>query len=43
MPQYEKAKAMLGANPSPQIGMADKCLREVGIELRARILFIIFT
>ena len=25
---------MLGANPSPQIGKADKCLREVGKELR---------
>ena len=25
MPQYEKAKKMLGANPSPQIGIADKC------------------
>ena len=34
MPLYEKAKKMLGANPSPQIGIADKCLREVGIELR---------
>jgi len=34
MPHYEKARKMLGANPSPQIGIADKCLREVGIELR---------
>lgn len=34
MPQYEKAKKMLGANPSPQIGRADKCLREVGKEIR---------
>ncbi len=34
MPHYETAKKMLGANPSPQIGTADKCLREVGIELR---------
>jgi len=34
MPHYENAKKMLGANPSPQIGIADKCLREVGIELR---------
>ena len=25
---------MLGANPSPQIGIADKCLQEVGIEMR---------
>jgi cholesterol oxidase len=34
MPHYENARMMLGANPSPQIGIADKCLREVGIELR---------
>ena len=34
MPHYETAKKMLGANPSPQVGIADKCLREVGIELR---------
>ena len=27
---------MLGANPSPQIGRADKSLREVGIELRGK-------
>lgn len=33
MPQYEKAKKMLGANPSPQIGAADKCLQEVGKEI----------
>ncbi|WDP92299.1 MAG: GMC family oxidoreductase [Desulfobacter sp.] len=33
MPFYEKAKKMLGANESPQVGQADKCLREVGIEL----------
>jgi cholesterol oxidase len=36
MPLYEKAKKMLGANPSPQIGIADKALREVGIELRGK-------
>jgi cholesterol oxidase len=36
MPHYETAKKMLGANPSPQIGIADKCLREVGIELRGK-------
>ena len=34
MPHYETARKMLGANPSPQIGIADKALREVGIELR---------
>jgi cholesterol oxidase len=33
-PHYEHAGKMLGANPSPQVGIADKCLREVGIELR---------
>ena len=36
MPHYERAKKMLGANPSPQIGIADKCLREVGRELRGK-------
>jgi len=34
MPHYETAKRMLGANPSPQVGIADECLREVGIEMR---------
>jgi cholesterol oxidase len=34
MPHYERAQKMLGANPSPQVGIADKYLREVGIELR---------
>ena len=33
MPFYEKAKKMLGANPSPYVGKADRCLQEVGIEL----------
>lgn len=36
MPMYEKAKKMLGANQSPQIGIADKCLQEVGIELTGK-------
>ncbi|MBC2717085.1 MAG: GMC family oxidoreductase [Desulfobacteraceae bacterium] len=36
MPFYEKAKKMLGANESPQLGQADKCLREVGIELTGK-------
>ena len=36
MPHYESARKMLGANPSPQIGIADKCLREVGVELRGK-------
>jgi cholesterol oxidase len=36
MPQYEKAKKMLGANPSPQVGEADRCLREVGIEMTGK-------
>ncbi|MFZ0134505.1 MAG: GMC family oxidoreductase [Desulfobacterales bacterium] len=34
MPHYETARKMLGANPSPQIGIADKYLRDVGLELR---------
>ncbi len=34
MPCYEKAQKMLGVNPCPQIGKADKCLREVGKEFR---------
>ncbi len=36
MPHYVEAKRMLGANPSPQVGAADRCLREVGIEMRGR-------
>lgn len=35
-PHYQTAKTMLGANPSPQVGQADRCLREVGIEIRGR-------
>ena len=27
---------MLGANPSPQVGVADACLRDVGIDLRGK-------
>jgi len=34
MPFYEEARRMLGANPSPQVGVADTCLRDVGIDLR---------
>ncbi len=34
MPHYKKAKKMLGVTQSPQIGIADKYLREVGIEIR---------
>ncbi len=33
LPHYQEAKRMLGANPSPQVGKADRCLREVGIEM----------
>lgn len=33
-PHYAEARRMLGANPSPQIGAADKCLREVGRDIR---------
>jgi len=36
MPMYEKAQKMLGANPSPQIGEADRSLREVGIEMTGK-------
>ncbi|MCF8143662.1 MAG: GMC family oxidoreductase [Deltaproteobacteria bacterium] len=36
MPHYETARQMLGANPSPQIGIADRYLREVGMELRGK-------
>ncbi len=33
-PHYAEARRMLGANPSPQIGAADKYLREVGRDIR---------
>jgi cholesterol oxidase len=33
-PCYVTARKMLGANPSPSVGKADKMLREVGIEIR---------
>ncbi|PIP38026.1 MAG: cholesterol oxidase [Desulfobacterales bacterium CG23_combo_of_CG06-09_8_20_14_all_51_8] len=36
MPYYETAKKMLGANQSPQVGEADRCLRQVGIELTGK-------
>lgn len=36
MPHFEEAKKMLGANPSPQIGVADKCLREVSKEITGK-------
>lgn len=36
MPHYHEARRMLGANPSPQVGRADECLREVGIDLRGK-------
>jgi cholesterol oxidase len=36
MPHYQEARRMLGANPSPQIGRADQCLRQVGIDLRGK-------
>ncbi|MCP4692849.1 MAG: GMC family oxidoreductase, partial [Desulfobacterales bacterium] len=35
-PHYQEARRMLGANPSPQIGKADRLLREVGVELRGK-------
>ncbi len=33
-PFYAEARRMLGTNPSPQVGMADRLLREVGMEIR---------
>jgi cholesterol oxidase len=33
-PFYAEARRMLGANPSPQVGAADRLLREVGEEIR---------
>jgi cholesterol oxidase len=36
MPMYDEAKKMLGANESPQVGKADRCLREVGKELTGK-------
>jgi len=36
MPYFERARKMLGSNPSPQVGVADKCLQEVGIELTGK-------
>ena len=36
MPYYERARKMLGSNQSPQIGVADKCLKEVGIEMTGK-------
>ncbi len=36
MPHYQEARRMLGASPSPRIGRADHCLREVGMEMRGK-------
>jgi cholesterol oxidase len=33
-PFYEQAKRMLGANPSPQVGKADRLLAEIGKKIR---------
>ena len=33
-PFYDRVKRMLGANPSPQVGKADKILAEIGQEIR---------
>jgi cholesterol oxidase len=33
-PFYDRARRMLGANPSPQVGMADEILAEIGREIR---------
>ncbi len=34
MPHYAAGRKMLGANPSPYVGEADRCLRQVGIDMR---------
>jgi len=34
VPFYDRVKRMLGANPSPQVGKADKILAEIGQEIR---------
>ena len=36
MPHYETARKMLGANISPQVGKADKLLKEVGMEMTGK-------
>lgn len=36
MPHYDTARQMLGATISPQVGMADRLLREVGIEMTGK-------
>lgn len=36
MPHYETAGKMLGANISPQVGKADKLLKEVGMEMTGK-------
>jgi cholesterol oxidase len=35
-PFYARGRRMLGANPSPTVGRADRLLREVGLEIRGR-------
>jgi cholesterol oxidase len=36
MPHYETARQMLGATVSPQVGKADRLLKEVGIEMTGK-------
>jgi cholesterol oxidase len=36
MPHYQEARRILGSNPSPQVGRADECLRQVGIDMRGK-------
>ncbi len=36
MPHYETARKMLGSNQSPQVGKADRLLKEVGIEMTGK-------
>ncbi len=35
-PHYAEARRMLGANPSPTVGRADRLLREAGLEMRGQ-------
>ncbi|RLC25397.1 MAG: cholesterol oxidase [Deltaproteobacteria bacterium] len=36
MPHYETARKMLGANLSPQVGKADRLLKDVGLEMTGK-------
>ncbi len=36
MPHYQEARRILGSNPSPQVGRADECRPQVGIDMRGK-------